>query len=988
MPTSSVPRSLALSIGCVLAASGPAGAVVPKKLAIDAPALTPLPSSGIGKPLRAQKHLRYGTSTPSPAWHKFTTMRGTSWQVAWDPATGVPAQIFGAGIPAPGANADPAIAERIARQVLADHIALLAPGAAVTDFELVSNHSAAGMRSIGFIQRAGGKRVVGGQISFRFKADRLFVIGSQALPNVAFATPKTRLAIPQLRVRALDIVRADLGLPTAPASALGEEVVLPLVTDDAILGYRLARSIELNAGGDGRFLAYVDAATGAAIAVRQLNVYATGTVLFHSVDRYPARGRIDRPAHLAHVTVNGAGQSTTAAGGVTWSNESVAELTTSVEGDLIKVVNKAKDNPDTPEAENMLASATMSLAPGGSVIWDASGNELADAQLNSYIAANIAKDYVRANLDPALPTLDEQMTVNVNIAQSCNAFYDGNAINFFQSSDQCENTGRILDVVYHEYGHHVHAREVIPGVGDFDESMSEGAADFLAASITGDSGMGRGFFFFDQPLRELDPTDAEWLWPQDIAEIHHTGLIFAGAFWDLRKALIAEKGEAAGIALVNKLYVGALRRSISIPSSLIETLAEDDDDGNLANGTPNECTIRAAFGQHGLREITGTVNAPGLLTLPALAIGVHIDVTGVSDRCPGEEPISAELSWVPPYTGVPRPGSVLAVPAGPGSYFAQLPLSPQESVYYKVKLKFADNTTKQLPDNLADSYYQLYQGETVKLYCTSFDTTNPFSEGWTTGTDDGGTSPFEWGIPTAGATDPHQAYSGFKILAMRLDGEYNAKQRAWLKSPPIDVGQYSDVRVQYRRWLAVEDSHFDTAMVTANDKKAWVNFTGDIGDASSLHHIDREWRFHDVPLSGYFSGHTLEVGWEIKSDGGLQLGGWQLDDVCIVANPYSVCGDGVKSGSEQCDTGAANQDLPDVCRTDCRAPTCGDGIVDSKEECDVGPDGDYLCSKQCTIVGPEAGCCSSSGGSGSLLLAGLVGGLVIRRRRRRVASSS
>jgi hypothetical protein len=57
-------------------------------------------------------------------------------------------------------------------------------------------------------------------------------------------------------------------------------------------------------------------------------------------------------------------------------------------------------------------------------------------------------------------------------------------------------------------------------------------------------------------------------------------------------------------------------------------------------------------------------------------------------------------------------------------------------------------------------------------------------------------------------------------MAMRLDGEYNAKQRAWLAAPPIDVGQYSDVRVQYRRWLAVEDSHFDTAMITANDKKA------------------------------------------------------------------------------------------------------------------------------------------------------------------------
>ena len=40
-----------------------------------------------------------------------------------------------------------------------------------------------------FVQRANGMIVVGGQVSFRFKHDRLFVIGSEALPNVTFAMP-------------------------------------------------------------------------------------------------------------------------------------------------------------------------------------------------------------------------------------------------------------------------------------------------------------------------------------------------------------------------------------------------------------------------------------------------------------------------------------------------------------------------------------------------------------------------------------------------------------------------------------------------------------------------------------------------------------------------------------------------------------------------------------------------------------------------------
>src|SRR5207248_7394520 len=103
-------------------------------------------------------------------------------------------------------------------------------------------------------------------------------------------------------------------------------------------------------------------------------------------------------------------------------------------------------------------------------------------------------------------------------------------------------------------------------------------------------------------------------WPDDInSDIHATGLIYSGALWDMRKAFIAQYGFGPAIALTNKIYVGTLRRSVDIPSSLIEALLEDDDDGNLANGTPHECTIRAAFGAHGLRTASGTIENPGLI---------------------------------------------------------------------------------------------------------------------------------------------------------------------------------------------------------------------------------------------------------------------------------------------------------------------------------------------------------------------------------------
>src|SRR5690606_10758607 len=157
----------------------------------------------------------------------------------------------------------------------------------------------------------------------------------------------------------------------------------------------------------------------------------------------------------------------------------------------------------------------------------------------------------------------------------------------------------------------------------------EGAADFLAAIITGDPGMGRGFFYTDKPLRHIDPDDREHRWPDDVREIHYTGLIYAGALWELREDLVAALGEERAAAVVNKIYVGTLRRSTSIPTSLIEALIEDDDDGDLANGTPHECFIRSAYGRHGLRTATGTIVAPAVLAERALSTLVRVELAGL-----------------------------------------------------------------------------------------------------------------------------------------------------------------------------------------------------------------------------------------------------------------------------------------------------------------------------------------------------------------------
>ena len=966
-------RSGSLGIAAVLVAATAAQSAVPRSgPRIAADTLTAMPAAGLGKPLRVTRGVRFDIR-PTASWQKFSTAAGGRWQVAWDPATGVPNRIWGSGIPAPGANASPQIAEQIARAMLAHHIELLAPGAHVSDFELVSNHSDGDQRSVGFIQRARGLRVVGGQVSFRFKNDRLFVIGSEALPHVV--VPATlRMAKQVMHDRAAIDLQTQLMLPTAPVTVLGDEVLLPLVADDAVLGYRVVVPMQIDGGADGRYLAYVEPATGAVLAVHQQNTYASGTVMYRVTDRHPGRGYTDRPAARTRVIVGGANKTTDPQGLVTWQPDVAQSLTTSTDGDLVQIINKST----TGEAANI----ALTIEPGGIALWDARDNVEFDAQMTTFIATNRVKEYVRKNIDPVLPKLDEPMVANVNIAQQCNAFFDGSTINFFQSSQDCQNTGLLEDVVYHEFGHNLHHLEVIEGVGQFDGAMSEGASDFLSALLTKDSGMGRGFFYSDQPLRELNPPDSEAIWPRDVAEIHKTGIIYGGTFWDLWQDLIAQKGEVVATQIVNKAFLGTLRRATSIPSSLVESLAADDDDGNLENGTPNECAIRDAFGRHGLRTATGVLVAPGAIDENASATIVRADLSGLSARCAGDEIAEIKMQWKPGFGTEPAAGSVVMTQVDGSRYWAQLPLARDGAVLFKAIVKFTDGSELTLADNFPDQFYQIYQGSTVKLYCTDFET-NPFEDGWQTDSSDGNIV-WQWGDAVGGPTDPPVAFSGSKIIAQGLGGDYPPNHFSYLAMPEIDFGQYSDVRLQYRRWLAVEDSEFDKARITVNDKQVFINFTANQGTRSSAHHIDREWRFKDVGITGYGFGHTVRVQFELTTDQGLQLGGWALDDVCIVANRNSICGDGVKSRTEQCDNGPANADVPGSCRTYCRLPTCGDAILDEGEVCDDGEAGSPACTPQCLPLEPvESGCCSTGRGAhGALALGTLVGLLVFRRRRR------
>src|SRR3954468_15129260 len=124
----------------------------------------------------------------------------------------------------------------------------------------------------------------------------------------------------------------------------------------------------------------------------------------------------------------------------------------------------------------------------------------------------------------------------------------------------------------------------------------------MSTSMTHDHRLAPGFYL--QGEGTLRDVAAGRRWPEDISwDPHETGLIWAGAMWDLRTSLVKDLGEDAGHALTDQLYYQALRRSSSIPATYAEVLAADDDDGDLQNGTPHICAINRAFVAHGLSSV-------------------------------------------------------------------------------------------------------------------------------------------------------------------------------------------------------------------------------------------------------------------------------------------------------------------------------------------------------------------------------------------------
>lgn len=229
------------------------------------------------------------------------------------------------------------------------------------------------------------------------------------------------------------------------------------------------------------------------------------------------------------------------------------------------------------------------------VLWD--NNDMAAAMV--YINANRVIKQAQKYIQPAW--FNQPLKANVNHDEHCNAYWtsEEQSINFFTAgkagSTTCANTALISDVIFHEWGHGLD-----DNTGGIDDgALSEGFGDAVALLFTEDSKVGIDF----KPLEHKPVRDMSVLkvYPKDVVgQVHSDGLIIGGTWFDLFSALKQAHGSAKAKDLYSKYLFKGIYAAKKMSDVYAATLTIDDNDGNLANKTPNFCLINAAFSRHGL----------------------------------------------------------------------------------------------------------------------------------------------------------------------------------------------------------------------------------------------------------------------------------------------------------------------------------------------------------------------------------------------------
>lgn len=154
-------------------------------------------------------------------------------------------------------------------------------------------------------------------------------------------------------------------------------------------------------------------------------------------------------------------------------------------------------------------------------------------------------------------------------------------------------------------------------------------------------------------------------------------------------------------------------------------------------------------------------------------------------------------------------------------------------------------------------------------------------------------SPWAWGVPTG--VGPSGAFSGAKLWATNLTGNYGDNQSAYLTTPVFNFAGAARLYLSFTHWYSLE-AGFDGGNVQVKSGLSWVTvspvggypeaYLDGLGGEGGFSGDTNGWRTEVVDLSAFASNQT-QVRFHFGSDGGVNLPGWYLDDVAFDTGPSS-----------------------------------------------------------------------------------------------------
>lgn len=859
-------------------------------------ALGPEAPSPLGFPIDDADQRRRADA--SPAARRFIAEH-PGWRVLFDPRTGMPWRSFGPGIPVVRAGADRDEVAAAARTFAAElHARWNLPGDAP-----ILDYVGRGGRLwyVSLLQTHRGVRATDAGITLRIDVDGKLVLWGGRFPR-----PDDEGALPRItefdaRLLAVAHLRAHGFLPEKSAPRFGPAELVrhaPVERPNASadLVYRLRISVDRPRA---EWEMFVDAQDG---AVREY---------WNDIRHAASCGEQASPPHRPHVPtapgfgatvvalvhdglepwqvavatalpdcaffVAGATYVSDATGAFTFGGASPASVQSDLDGPFITTFNQSVGGA---QAFYSAVAASGAL----NVVWDDSVS--VQSERDAFFFGTRARNRVLEN-NPLETLFDTPLVANVGLVGACNAYYDGVSINFGAAGGACADTAFSSTVVQHEYGHHVtatifgaHGRSV-PG------HLGEGFSDLQAAMSENVSQVGKGLQGPGTFVRDLNNACR---WPfQCGAGIHARGKVIGGAWWKARQNRLASGGAPGRAAVDAALYAHFHGTPATETESCLELLLLDDDDADLADGTPHLADYYDAF--------TTTHGVP--FPVPP----IRIEHATLGDTVDQWQPIRFDAEAVSTVGSAIVGGTcfyalnggaftAVAMNSSGTEWTASLPRPPSPAIvsYY---FRFVDalGAAVRLPAAAPDDVFTFRTYRPVIVFAEGFEGA---LGNWTAAAVNG-TNDWQFGAPGAPAFafDPPAAFSGGLVAGTDLapgatfDGIYAPNVVEHLTSPTIDCTGRAFVALDYRRWLSVEDGAFDQARILLSVNNGpflpvWSNVASITGDD---HHLDFAWARHVVRLAAADGQPSVRIRFELATDAGIDFGGWNVDDLRVDAAP-------------------------------------------------------------------------------------------------------